>query len=448
MVSTNGATIQNNTGVEDTCTSAELAINDIKIYDNVYSTETCTLLHQLAKEHSDVMGDDSSIFYRKNHLQKYTKSTKKSKDDIHQRYGHDHHPIRMTPLEFAIDSILTNICNDTTTNIVEYWSRQDYMNMDVHCDIDEKLLEMNKRFLRYPEFAHILYLTIQLPRSMSTAPTCIFPTKLGGWKKVTTNATLLNSTTNTTGYPDKYQSSVVDLVIVPAVSGRVVRFPGAMMHAVPKPSHQWLEASAINVNRPYNNDSDRDASANDETDSDADDDDNDDSDDTNPAEVLRSVVLFNCWPNDRPPPMGLQPYQWNSDDNIRPPTNVPDGIIIDDEDEKDNDLAHDTFNNDSLQRPVPSILLNDDYKSTIVINEHWVTTPIQNMDHAKVSALTNTSATSKFLVRLMGNKYRRRYPTAVARLDIHPNNTAVLSQALAEPITPTWIPFLFQCHDE
>jgi hypothetical protein len=146
--------------------------------------------------------------------------------------------------------------------------------------------------------------------------------------------------------------------------------------------------------------------------------------------------------------MGLQPYHWNSDNNIRPPTNVPDGIIIDDEDEKDKYYAHDTFNNDSLQRPVPSIRWNEDYTSKIAINEHWVTTLIQKLDHAKVSALTNTSVTSKSLVRLMGNKYRRRYPTAVARLDIHPNNVAVLSQALEEPITPTWIPFLFQCHDE
>jgi hypothetical protein len=385
--------------------------NAVKIYDNVYDTETCLLLHHLAKEHSDRIGDDSSIFYRNHPRNTWTQNKTTSTRDEHRR--------PMTPIEYAIDAILTNVCNDTTTNIVEYWSRQDYLNMDVHCDIDEKLLEKNKRFLRYPEFAHILYLTVQLPTNV-TAPTCIFPTKLGGWRMTPSDRTHENSL------------PVVDLVIVPAVSGRLVRFPGAMMHAVPKPSNQWFTTSTTaTISHDVESTSDQEHHDIDDYGYD------ENVDHSHPIE-LRSVLLFNCWPNDMPPPIGLKTCN-DLDNTRRLNDDVPDGIVIDD------DNANDAFQ-DSHQIPSVPILLDDDYQSTFAIDNHWNATPIMKMVYppgVSVPTTTATTATASTLrARLMGNKYRRQFDKAVATLSIHQDYESVLLQAFNEAITPTRIQLL------
>jgi hypothetical protein len=56
----------------------------------------------------------------------------------------------------AFHSVLEALHDDH--DIVEYcWSRQEYLNLDAHSDIDEEELE-DDGSLRYPEFAHVLYL--------------------------------------------------------------------------------------------------------------------------------------------------------------------------------------------------------------------------------------------------------------------------------------------------
>ena len=290
------------------------------------------------------------------------------------------------------------------------------MNMDVHCDIDEKLLERNKRILRYPEYAHILYLTVQLPttqNNITAAPTCLFPTKMGGWMPTTPSCT------------KDHEHRIVDLVIVPAVSGRVVRFSGSMMHAVPKPSNRWF-TSINNVEAEVHQEHDND------------DDDDDNCNDSNRSTELRSVLLFNCWSNDMPPPLGLKMF--NSLDNTRQ-SDVPDGIVIDDDDDDDDSVpVHGTVN-DSVRDIIAPIPLKENYQSTLKISNHWKTTPILTMDQSEVFEDVTTTNTT-LLVGLMGKKYRRQYNKAVAKLDIHPNDETALLEAFNAPLRPTLIQLL------
>ena len=399
---------------------AAVTIDTVKIYDNVYNPETCLLLHQLAQEHSDRIGDDSSIFYR-NHPSNNQSICNTNNTSDNSNNENDTKYRDMTALEYVIDTILTNVCNDTTTNVVEYWSRQDYMNMDVHCDIDEKLLETKQKKrqrIRCPEYAHILYLTVQLPTNV-TAPTCIFPTKRGGWMKTTTIITTANSTPSIQNHNMK---EIVDLVVVPAVSGRVVRFPGSMMHAVPRPSDQWFASSTrttkantmeskLNV---YHDDDDEDENE------------------------LRSVLLFNCWSNDMPSPFGLKTYNYFDHDRRRSTKDVvPDGIVIDD-DEHVNPAGVPGYSELSI---MPSDI--DYQQSTFAINDQWTTTPITPINQSQDASFQSTTTTSPLLrVRLMGNKYRRQYHKAVAQLSIYKNDEEALMQAIKESIIPTRIQLL------
>jgi hypothetical protein len=92
----------------------------------------------LTIEHGARSSDGSSIFVRYPHHHHHSSTSTTSfqhpsqinSNTVKQQY---------TPLEAAIDSLLTSI-NDTSP-IVEYWSRKNYINMDAHADIDEDYLK-------------------------------------------------------------------------------------------------------------------------------------------------------------------------------------------------------------------------------------------------------------------------------------------------------------------
>lgn len=48
----------------------------------------------------------------------------------------------------------------TTLNYIESWSRNEYMNIDAHCNINERELKNDGKMLRYPTQSHILHLDI------------------------------------------------------------------------------------------------------------------------------------------------------------------------------------------------------------------------------------------------------------------------------------------------
>jgi hypothetical protein len=251
--------------------------SDVSVYDGVFSPSVCEELHNLAADHN-LRGDDGS--------------------SIFTRPPNNERPL--TPLEHAIDSALVEL--DDASKLVEYWSRDEYMNIDAHTDVDEVQLE-KEGTLRCPKVAHVLYLQVQ---TGLRGPTCVFPDKRKGWKI------------------DIYDGDrSVDFVTVPAVQGRILRFPGSAMHAVPRPANRWLlsreEEKAL---RDQEEEEFLDESSLEEEEYDEWDEVNDEVNDGD-EDVERSVVLFNTWPDDEPPPRGVNgDYATGA---------LPDGIELDEE---------------------------------------------------------------------------------------------------------------------
>eukprot|EP00977_Amphora_coffeiformis_P009762 scaffold2246_cov162-Amphora_coffeaeformis.AAC.21 len=236
----------------------------VQVYDHVIPTAThCRMLHELAVEHASRGLDGSSIFYRR-------PSSSMNDNTIVVPTHHPNHSSLLTPLEVALDSILEQLGDPHP--IVEYWSRQEYLNMDAHADIDEEELQ-DDGTLRYPAAGHVLYLggeegdkVQETPRG----PTAIFPTQQGGWITTTTTAT----------------NDDIPLVIVPAVPGRVLKFPGSSLHAVPKPVTRWWWTPREQVAWDDNQVEEED--------------DYDDEEDEEEEYDQRSVILFNTWDNRGP----------------------------------------------------------------------------------------------------------------------------------------------------
>jgi hypothetical protein len=328
----------------------------IDIYDNLFDPETCNQLHQLACSHSDQIGDDSNLFYRNL-----------------QGGNHSEH---FSPLESVLDGLLTQVLNDTTTKVVEYWSRQEYLNMDAHCDVDEHMLKAQQR-VRCPEWAHILYALVQPNVS---APTCIIPTRKGGWE------TSLHERGNA--------ATTLDVVVVPAVSGRLVRFPGNMMHAVPKPPHRWFLSKEDEVAM-------RELQQKEEC------------SDSDKHGMERSVILFNCWSNTSPPPRGLL-----QEKTIR---GVPSGIVID----GDDDIHASNTSSDD----VPSFSL----AQIAPVLDTWHSTPISTRTAEELL----TTNHDELRIRLMGNRMRRQHEDAV--VTFHTRGGRALWNALHEPHQPSHV---------
>lgn len=144
-------------------------------------------------------------------------------------------------VERAVDALLTALDDDAP--VVEYWSRQDWRHIEAHADVDERASRSGAP-LRYPDRGHVLYLQVG---TAVRGPTCLFSDCRSGAD--------LSETEDT-----------VTLVTVPAVAGRLLRFPGDALHAVPRPSDKWLRAFVVGAPQ------------------------------TDPADDWgRSVVLFNTW---------------------------------------------------------------------------------------------------------------------------------------------------------
>jgi len=131
-------------------------------------------------------------------------------------------------LERALDSILTELGDES--NYVEYWTRQEWRSIEAHADVDEFLAKHQDAAgtdttssFRYPKNGHVLYLQVG---SSVRGPTCLFPDRQSG-------GDLLRPVIGTS-------DSAVEVVTVPAVEGRLLRFKGDFLHAVPRPTDLWL----------------------------------------------------------------------------------------------------------------------------------------------------------------------------------------------------------------
>jgi len=230
-------------------------------------------------------------------------------------------------IERTLDAILTEIENGNSGNIssssrtspsnsstdskkqyVEYWTRQEWRHIEAHADVDENLSKemdrsaaandsplMNddvdfqskysatyqgRRRHRYPNHGHVLYLKVGTD---VRGPTCVFPGRSSG-------GDLLRTIIDCDGGDDdddeqnecsednasQNNAEEVQLVTVPAVDGRLLRFDGRDLHAVPRPTDLWM-LPFVKGGAQYE-----------------------------PEEVWgRSVILFNVWPGGENPPLDV-----------------------------------------------------------------------------------------------------------------------------------------------
>jgi hypothetical protein len=264
----------------------------VEVWDAVFSPKVCQELHELAIDHSerttgeedeeddDEENDDdsldgSSIFVHRG----------RNRSDADQ----------LTPIEQALDSFLNAYYdhgeddideNENREIVVEYWCRQEHLNLEAHADVDEVWFERScKRMadangFRYPAIAHVLYLT---KPTLGLGPTCVFPPKVSSDHK---NSSITEE--------------IESVVTIPAVPGRVLRFPGDALHAVPKPADVWFSQNdGVGDNEEDEDDEEEegdDAEEEDEDDYEIDGErDDEEWDEEDDDDEERSVILFNTW---------------------------------------------------------------------------------------------------------------------------------------------------------
>jgi len=147
------------------------------------------------------------------------------------------------PLEHAFESYLASIGDGAP--VVEYWSRQEWRHIEAHRDVDEALAAGGGP-QRCPEHGHVMYLRVG---EKVRGPTCV-------WEPGDS-------------------SSFGALTSVPAVEGRVLRFAGDLQHAVPRPMDVWLSPFTVSQSG-------------------------------RAEDFVRSVVLFNTWPDASAPPLNVE----------------------------------------------------------------------------------------------------------------------------------------------
>ena len=203
-------------------------------------------------------------------------------------------------IERTLDAILKEIESNDKQNegrkqYVEYWTRQEWRHIEAHSDVDEALakihdqnpsllneydleskfpstFDINNGF-RYPSNGHVLYLQVG---SEVKGPTCVFPSRSSGGDLLQNSEHEDDTDTCNTEGPHHDRNEDIKLVTVPAVSGRLLRFDGQDLHAVPRPHDIWM-LPFVKGGAEYK-----------------------------PEEVWgRSVILFNVWPGEEEPPLNV-----------------------------------------------------------------------------------------------------------------------------------------------
>eukprot|EP00537_Pseudo-nitzschia_pungens_P019470 CAMPEP_0172409764 /NCGR_PEP_ID=MMETSP1061-20121228/76536_1 /TAXON_ID=37318 /ORGANISM="Pseudo-nitzschia pungens, Strain cf. pungens" /LENGTH=423 /DNA_ID=CAMNT_0013145929 /DNA_START=73 /DNA_END=1344 /DNA_ORIENTATION=- len=237
------------------CPSPELAsISTVDVWNNVIDAEH---LAPLLDEEARRIGLGHKVFSR---------SPEASSTDPKQQ---DQEHGKQNVIEQTLDSILKELNDDA--KYVEYWTRREWRSIHAHADVDEYRAKEEQRRpesgsgetqpqtpsplggFRYPRNGHVLYLRVG---TEVRGPTCIFPNRRSGGDLLRKTSALPTATGDgSCDAADGTESSVVDdndandnddndntveLVTVPAVPGRLLRFRGDYLHAVPRPTDLWL----------------------------------------------------------------------------------------------------------------------------------------------------------------------------------------------------------------
>ena len=235
-------------------------------------------------------------------------------------------------IEEALEAILTeledhdqNNASNTSNNsnnsndmkrrqYVEYWTRQEWRHIEAHADVDEHRAKEDDRrttinedddddqppqqdaatataSYRYPLQGHVLYLQVG---TNVRGPTCVFPNIQTGGELLSASVPQDdddndNKDDNADTVSKKHHKTSVPALVVPAVEGRVLQFPGNLLHTVPRPTDLWY-VSFVMGGAAYQ-----------------------------PADLWgRSVILFNTW-YDTPPhnvPLTITPTVTNPNSNV------------------------------------------------------------------------------------------------------------------------------------
>ena len=165
---------------------------DVEIYDNVFLQESC---------------------------QRVDTELTAVRELGHTVYQRDHSPRSLA--EVVIEEALKKL-NDNS-KMVEYWWRDEWINLDFHRDLDESLWKHNQTH-RCPKHGHVLYLSVG---SNAHGPTVIL---------------------HDSG--DELNGQFNKMTIVPPRTGRLLRFSGHMMHGVPRPSLAYFDPSEVRLGYP------------------------------------------------------------------------------------------------------------------------------------------------------------------------------------------------------
>lgn len=326
----------------------------MRVCDNVVSPSTCELLHCLAIEHSERSHDGSSVFRRG-----------AASDG------------ELTLLETLIDSVLTSM-NDTSP-LVEYWSRNKWINLEAHADIDEDTLK-DEGVLRVPDRAHVLYMKVG---KELRGPTVVYPDKKVAWGSVSpsiiSNGITKEYIVDVENYwdGDEIKDTIDnpgDMIIVPAVTGRLLRFDGSNFHSVPKPPDRMVmsETALTALEEEVMEEEDYWDGFDDDVDSDDEQD-------------VRSVLLFNTWPDENDGPKGV----------LTDRAEIPDGIVVEDDD-------------GSQSMSVKEKEMFRQQKIQCNPREEWREVPLSHSD--------DETEIANVRVPLMGTRARRGYTSSSAEM--------------------------------
>ena len=186
----------------------------VQVWNDVVNDETCNALHETACQ----IGLGHRVFSR----------------NMNDKDGGDGGDGPTNTIEKAIDDILSEL--EDTSNYVEYWTRQEWRHIEAHADIDEYSAKRQRQqeSFRYPINGHVLYLRVG---ERVRGPTCVFPGRRSGGDLI---RDLDQSSSSSSSSSSPSPSSEVELVTVPAVPGRFLRFQGDCLHAVPRPTDLWF----------------------------------------------------------------------------------------------------------------------------------------------------------------------------------------------------------------
>jgi len=181
----------------------------------------------------------------------------------------------LSPLERALDSIL--IALGDSSSAVEYWTRREWRHIEAHADIDEVAARTDAPAThRHPRHGHVLYLQVG---TEVRGPTAVFGPGVRSGADLAAGEDLRGGIT-----------------LVPPAGGRLARFRGDALHAVPRPADLWFLPFVQGAAK------------------------------YRPEEKFgRSVVLFNTWPSEGDveadgigageypggaPPLDVEEYFW------------------------------------------------------------------------------------------------------------------------------------------